>query len=551
MSKKNKLQKQQSARNRLSKDRIVQTPDGAMSVHMVSVGKAVGSNSLTTSTHSNVLDPFRTDYTGNKILAPPYPLETLAQMHEYSAPLSQCIAVYTSNIVGFGIDLVRARWTADSKVDSEKKLPPEADAEYMRLMQLFRYANRKMSFVTLMRTVFKDQENCGMAYMEVVRNRAGEIATLLRLPAHTVRWTPKDAEWTEFTQRVLGEDGEYIDIPRTERFRRFVQRVNGKKMYFKEWGDPRPISKSTGKPLAANSRADAANEVIIFEQEAGRTTYPLPRWMPNMMGILGAHDADTVNYLFFQNKSIPPLIVTVSGGSLTGETVDKLGDFFEKEIKGLDSFERVLILEAVPAEVGSFEGEKVSPVKIEVQPLTQFIKEDARFLLYRDAVAKSIRGDYRLPPVLLGMSEDYNRATVIEAVRSAEEQVFRPERTPIEYIIQTTIMADMEIKYWEFNFLGGKTSDYAEMLKAIAGVKEMIPVGQVQKIVQMMLNEPTEDIPEALFQTLLSELQAAINERAALPPGAKTKPEEQEDLVDKLVDLRDQVEKGLKERKVG
>lgn len=536
MSKKTNKQKQ-----KLSKDRIIKTADGPMSVRLISVGKAAP---MSSNTESNIVDPFVGDYSGVEVLAPPYPLLKLAQILEYSPPLAQCISVMTTNVVGFGYELVRARY-----YKSEDEMPPEAKAEKEMLMQFFQFVNRKESFTKLMRRLWKDYETAGMAYMEVVRNAGGKIAGLHRLPAHSVRWTKKDKESTDFIQRVRGPSGKYIEIPRRDKFRRYVQRLDGmKKMYFKEYGDPRLISSATGKE--AETSSVPANEVIIFEQEAIYTTYPLPRWVANMMGIFGAHDADTVNYLFFQNKTIPPLIVTVSGGSLTEETVEKLTDQFAKEIKGVQNFHNALILEASPAQIGSFAGEKVSPVKIEVKPLTAAITDDGQFLKYRDAVAKSIRSDYRIPPILLGLSDEYTHATVVEAVRTAEEQVFEPERQPIEAIIANTIMADMDAQHWTLEFLGGKTSDYSEMLKAIGPVKEMVPIGQVQKIVNKMINEPAEDIPEELFQTLLGELNAAINEAKISPDDSPPKnPIKQINIVEKLEQVRSAVLKGLAAKK--
>ncbi len=531
---KKKPNDQYTADLKLSRHRIVKTADGPMNVVIHSFSKQ--DRPLSTNIESNQIDPFANDYQNDQVLSPPYDLKLLSQLaSEYSAPLKQCIEVTKTNVVGHGWGLQPTKWWAD-----DVKTPPkEAIDERNRLMRLFSHPNRKDSFVRLMRMVKQDQEEMAMGYLEIVRNRASEIDTLLHLPSYSMRWTKRDTEWTNFEQTVRLEDGTIDKIQRKEKFRRYVQRIDGmNKAYFKEFGDPRKISVKTGKEV---SSGPLANEVILFSLEPSSTTYPLPRWFANVIGILGAHEADTVNHLYFGNKTIPPLVITVSGGSLTQETVNRLGDEFAKELQGVTNFEKVLILEATPAQVGEMAGEKISPVKIEVKPLTDAIKDDARFLGYRDAVAKSVRSDYRLPPVLLGLAEEYNRATVVEAARVAEEQVFEPQRKEDEHTLANTVLADMEIKYWTLEFLGGKTSDYVDMLDAIGKVKEMVPIGQVQKIVNMMLGEPVEDIEEELFTTLLPQLTAVINE-------VENSPEDQsEDLVEKLIDLKGKLEKRFSE----
>ena len=521
----------------LLKSRVVETDDGPMNVVVHSFSKI--DKPLSTNIESNQLDPFNQDY-ADEILSPPYSLQLLSELaSQYSAPLKQCIEVTKTNVVGHGWDLAPSPWWSAQHGDP----PAEAVEERQRLMRLFKYPNRHDSLVRLMRQVTQDEEEMAIGYLEVVRNRAGEIDTLLHLPSYSMRWTKRDKKATPFEQTIVTEDGKIDHIQRKERFRRYVQRIDGiKKVYFKEVGDPRKISAKTGEEIATGP---LANEVIVFSLEPSSTTYPLPRWFPNVIGILGSHEADTVNHLYFGNKGIPPLVVTVSGGSLAKKSLDRIADGFKKEIQGVTNFEKILILEATPASVSLVEGEKISPVRIEVKPLTEAIKDDARFLKYREAVAKSIYSDYRFPPVLLGKSDDYNRATVVEAVRVAEEQVFEPQRKEMEHTIAITILADMEIKYWTLEFLGGKTSDFAAMLEAIGTVKEAVPIGQIQKIVNMMFSEPVENIAPELFETYISQLTAAID-------GLSTEDEpsdDQEAAIEKLINFKAKLEKRFAEKK--
>lgn len=246
-----------------------------------------------------------------------------------------------------------------------------------------------------------------------------------------------------------------------------------------------------------------------------------------------------MNVLYFDNKAIPPMVITVSGGSLTASTVEKLKEVFEHEIKGVQNFHKVLILEAEPADIGEVAGEKAANVRIEIKPLTEFIQQDALFMNYQEKNSKSIASSFRLPPIFLGRSEDYTRATAREAIKVGEEQVFQPERNDFDYAINRTLLSDMEINYWDFKTIGAKTSDDTAIVKAIATVKDGVTVGQIQEAVAEMRNVPAGDIPEEYHNTLLGDLLYRSNGSQGNEEYASEK------TIKSLLDLRKQLQKKI------
>ena len=56
--------------------------------------------------------------------------------------------------------------------------------------------------------------------------------------------------------------------------------------------------------------------------------------------------AEEVNYLYFENKSVPPLALLVSGGRLSESAVPRIERFIEENLKGKQGFHKILILEA-------------------------------------------------------------------------------------------------------------------------------------------------------------------------------------------------------------
>ena len=82
----------------------------------------------------------------------------------------------------------------------------------------------------------------------------------------------------------------------------------------------------------------------------------------------GDHDPKAIeaNYDYFDNKAIPPLIISVSGGGFSKDTVKVVENYVDENIKGRQNFHKILILEALPAK--QLTGTEKIP-KIEVKEL--------------------------------------------------------------------------------------------------------------------------------------------------------------------------------------
>jgi PBSX family phage portal protein len=440
------------------------------------------------------VDPFDEWYSRQegdlKILRPPFEPLSLARLRELSDILRQCITAMAVNIEGFGWELKRI----DDPTE-EKKLPRGAKKEQERLKNFLKHVNYSENITNLRMKTREDVESTGCGYWEVVRDRVEDISELHILPSHSMRLAASDKSTTQYQQKIRGSDGKITTITRNRRFRRFVQNTSmNEKIYFKEFGDPRIIGSEDGK---VNGKGTPAHEVIYFEINCPYSTYGQPRWIGQMIA--------KVNYLFFDNKTIPPLVITVSGGAVTQETLDKLDDVFGKDMKGVENFHKALLLEATPHSAGDIPGEKVAPVRIEVKPLTEYIAKDALFLEYKKSNRNGVRSTFQLPPIFTGDTTDYTKATALMSIRVAEEQIFEPERRKIDYIINNTILLDMDINYWEFTSLGAQLSEDVELVKAMGMVKEGLTVGSIMEAVAKMRGVPIGNIPDGLYTTTLSE----------------------------------------------
>lgn len=493
-----------------------------------------GFNAIAKSEHTNIKDPFQSTYenkdeNGFVVLKPLYDPLSLMRLVEMSDILGQCIAAMATNIDGLGWEYVRI----DDPTEATD-LPAEAKQEKEKLELFLNYVNDRDDFTKVRKRHRFNMEACGYGAIEVVRNRTGDIIELYNIPSHVLRMTKPDEDFTDFEEQIRGTDGKFLPFQRKRKFRRFVQLLNGsKKVFFKEFGDPRAISLTTGRE-GPSGEEDYANEILFTTIYSPYTPYGLPRWIGNLMALMGSRKAEEINYLFFDNKTIPPLIIMVSGGALTGEAVDRLENLFEKELKGVENFHKALLLEATPHSATDIPGEKISPVRITVQPLTTFIQKDALFMEYRKSARNAIRSSFELPPIYTGDTTDYTRATAFESARVAEEQVFEPARRDWDYMFNRMIIPAMSVNFWNLKSLGVKTKDDTEIVKAMGMVKEAITVAAIQEAVAEMRNVPKGQIDPKMYETPLALLTSMPNE----PP-----PEENGPLQEKIK----QIEKRLQD----
>ncbi|MFH0899999.1 MAG: phage portal protein [Pseudomonadota bacterium] len=445
-------------------------------------------------------------------LVPPYDPEALCLVLEHSNSLRQNVDAYATNIDGFGHRLEPAidfeaedasrrvadcialeRLAAQDRGELAADAPAEptaeeiavrkheleilARAEKARLESFFDFCCFDHSFVDLRRRTRQDLEVTGNAYWEVLRNNRGEVARLVHVPSQSVRLLPLDPQPVEVEERVRISPVSYEMVTARRRLRRFVQIQGTERVYFKTFGDPRVVSKRSGGvfgDVAALLRArpdDApATEIMHFAIHSPRSPYGVPRWVGTLLSVLGSRQMEEVNYFYFENKSVPPLAVLVSGGTLAESAVPRIERFIEENIKGKQNFHRMLILEADGAGGGSSE----TRAKIELKPLTDAQQHDALFQEYDRRNIDKVGSAFRLPQLLRGDSHDYNRSVADAQLLFAEDQVFQPERDEFDYLINRKLLADMGIRFWRFRSQTPVTRDPERLTNM---VEKLVRVG--------------------------------------------------------------------------
>lgn len=414
-------------------------------------------------------------FAGSGALLPPYEPEDLLFQIEHCDALRPNVEAMAVNIDGYGhrieaaIDLksknsddligdaLIARMdhngqevrepTAEEIATERSRLSLQIRREKARLESFIQSASHEGSFVSLRRRLRFDRESQGNAYAEILRNGKGEIARFRYVPAYLCRLLPVEQRFTEVTEyeQISAIEAEAVQIER--KLRRLIQmdEVSGDFIYFREVGDPRTLSMRTGRyyrdeeelRLDEGEEARPATELLHWRIDWPKSPYGVPRWIAATPQIKGKRAAAEVNYFLFDNKSVPPLAIFVSGGKLAEGSIERIEKYLE-ELKGRDNWSKILLIEAESDNAGN------AP-KIEIHRLSKEITEDGLFLKYDAHCSLTIGGQWRIPRILRGDTEDFNRATAEAALQMAEDLVFAPERNEFDDWMNREILPSLGI----------------------------------------------------------------------------------------------------------
>ncbi len=467
------------------------------------------------------------------IIEPPYDPETLCLLLEHSNSLRPNVDAYATNIDGFGHKLQAAidfdsedadervaecvfleRVAARERGELDERAPLEpteaevrsrrdelrllARVERARLRSFFDSCTFDHSFVDLRRMTRQDLEVTGNATWECLRDARGRLARFVYVPSFTVRLLALDQDPVEVDERVRVSPVSLHTVRCRRRLRRFVQTDGDKRTYFKSLGDPRVISRKTGRvfeSVEALKREDLtdgpATELLHFAIHSSRSPYGVPRWIGTLLSVLGSRAMEEVNHAYFDNKSVPPLALLVSGGKIAPTSAPRIERFVEEELKGRDNFHKLLIIEAEPFAKG--DGART---RVDIKPLTGAQQQDALFQGYDSRNIDKVGSSFRVPALLRGDSKDFNRSVADAQLIFAEDQVFAPERDSFDHVMNRRILADLGIRFWSFRSQTPVTRDPERLTVSI---EKLVRVG-------VLTPEEGRQLAEDVFNTELRKL---------------------------------------------
>jgi len=421
------------------------------------LGKALGTRQVSEDLDSEFV------FKGNHDLVKhPYDPSKLYHVYEESSILPQCVDAMVKNIDGFGHDLAY-------KGQAGKESSPAVLKEKKNFEASLSKANEKESFVTIRKEMRTDLEVTGNGYFEIIRDRVGKISLMYHADARYIYAQRIQTKRIE-TTALLFRNGKERPVKIQRRFRKYLMIISASKKtirWFKEFGDPREMCSITGgyvidmnKEEKAKYEEGGEQASEIYHFKIGNGTYGMPRWIGNALTVKGMRSADFVNWDLFENQVVPPLMILVSGGKLTSESVQDLQNIFMKK-RGMENFNKLLLIEA---ESDGTISDK-SQVKIDMKEMSTARKEDAMFTTYTEKGDHRVRGSFRLAPLYVGRSDSYSKSTADSSKMVSEEQVFVPERQLFDEIANNELFAPFKLKYWSFKSKGPRLVSGQDVVK--------------------------------------------------------------------------------------
>ena len=520
---------------------------------------------------SNAIDDYETRmrvFQGAGALEPEYPPEAMEILYHHSTALQPNVTSYEVNIDGFGFKLVPKvdlqKADADQRIadqiylersrlkrihrgdlgfDSLSAVPSPAEiAERkakvdleMRLERLageqfFRTACIGMSYTRMRRSLRRDLCIMGNSYMEVLRDQdvsrypQGEISRFRYIPARSMRLTKCDTRAVTVDSPRAISLFTWETVPEKRYFRKYLQIIQGKIRYFKEFGDPRTISCEDGKVYPSVGKLPkghrAATEIFHFKN-IGPGPYGIASWVGAYLELLGSRAAAEGNYLFFENGTVAAGLLLVSGpGKIPDDSINALEEKIQSEVSGKGGWGKWCIVQAQAPGADAAGQTKISAMK-----LTQESIMDALWQNYDEKNTEKCGQQFRLPPQLRGKLTDANRSNSDVAKAVTEEQVFQPERELFDGDMEQILMA-MGIRYHDHRSNAPSMKNPAELINNVTKASQAgaMTINEVRKEISLVMNyelpridKPWADLPLPLA---LAEKQNLGNMLAASPdPG--------------------------------
>ncbi len=490
---------------------------------------------------------FTIDATASKltIIPTPFDMAGISRIFDESKCLPQAADAMVANLAGYGFRAVATQEGVE--------INPE---ELQTLHDFVEWSNTEESLTSVHRKYIHDYEKFGFGYYEVIRNNRGEVSLIRQAKATRLRITRQDEKPIEIELKIQ-RGGRLVTVKEKRRFRRYVQLVRNHKgtsrtprVYFKEFGDPRAMNWRTGRFQGEDGQGrirqgDLATE-IVHGRQYSEDAYGTPRWIGQLPGVLGAREAELVNLRYFEDNTVPPLALLVSGGRLTRKSFDDLRQLLQEQGIGRDRQNQIMLIEAVPETSGL---DDKGTVKLDMQKLASERQSDGLFKEYVDGTCDSVGSAFRLPNTILGRSQDATFATANVSAWIAEAQVFIPERRKHDELLNKKIVnhpAGLGLQTVKLQSVGPTISNPQEIVKALTAGNQMgamTPRKAVQALNEAMDIgiDPLPEREDDLWEEWMDE-PIALALRKTSPEGGDDETNEERGMNDDGSPVREETE---------
>ena len=399
-----------------------------------------------------------------------------------------------------------------------------------------------------------DLEIQGDSYLEILRDASGFPAKMIWAPAWSIRAKPQSDDLILTTVPVQITDYAWSTEIQQLRFRSYVQVDTMGEIVarYKEYGDPRCMSRLTGKyywtldfmyqnpdewrigPDNQQYPPQAATELLHFDlPNPLSTTYGKSGYTGIYPVLDGARDLEEENQTLITDRKIPQMFILVSGGpGITQEDLDGLTERLEQNSKeGKKSF---YIIQARSGESATGGWGPTPNMEIVKTKSEQY--QDALGLQYLTHGEEQVGHAYRLPRAARGQHKDLKEGEAQAAYQFAESQVYDPRRDLIDDRINATLVRDLGIqlvKYKTRSRIPKEPDQLAKIINTLMTAGVLTP-DEGRALAGDIFNTEFQDLVGIWSKLPTKLLTAMLQTKNQLVAAALLGSETETDIVDRL-----------------
>jgi len=367
------------------------------------------------------------------IINPAYNVEYLINIYYDDADYRAAVDTRSTATSGLGWRIEPLPW-----VES----PDEAQKE--RLRQILSYPSNEMSTAEILVAINRDMLAAGFGCMEVERNPKASIEQSLNGYTYAPAYVTRQAKDEDLYYQIAGKTvtvfrklgGKYENSPNAivGVTRKTLPEEMGQALAFMtpkqtvQWNRRDPDLKlnlvdirTEDYLVQEKTRVVSTNEILKFHRMAANDSYyGVPEIISAFRDYLAARYIREMNNNFFDNNTIPPLLVTCIGENLGPDDVRNIKSAIMKN-RGKQAFHKAVYLELPMG------------AELKIEPLTQFIEKEGTHLQTLEVASEMIHRALRVPRTLTGVIEGVSGEAIEAAGRRFADTVAKPDQDLIEY----------------------------------------------------------------------------------------------------------------------
>jgi len=414
--------------------------DSSLMAHLALLGRITGKASSPVFNNMGAQNSYNRE---RVTVAPPIPLSYYISLYRNDPIQKACVDAKVACITSQGYKIRPRREMAlvdnstATAYGDEDKDPDEA--QKAAVISLLDAGLPEYPLVQTLQELWLDVESTGNGYLELTRNGMGELDGIYPVKSASIEivaggdgYMQRRDGKARFFAKYTGEGGQAVAVraQKTSFTRPGKQGVPREILSVPiQWGEATALMKSYNRaakklmdaPVEGDTAVTPVNEIMMFKKPTPLDTpYGEPDIVAAVYDALGSESAALFNLNYFENATVPRLVIIVEGGQMSDKVEEQIRNWVSEQ-SGPDVLNQVLLIENPDAST-----------KIRIEPLGVSELRDAGFLEYREHCSAHIMAANRTPASIIGYATGAIHAASAEANLRFFGTVVRPGQRLLE-----------------------------------------------------------------------------------------------------------------------